>query len=135
MLSRNLNICGGYDSFFAHHLILGLNLNICERYNLFFCSSRDFGAPLTKGLKRNFCPGAQNFARRLCAPAMAEAFLKWGGPKAMTRFPSPTIHIYPVHIRHVQFMRASDPRFLLLVSASFNCDAKARTKNVGLKPT
>ena len=45
-------------------LILGRNLNICGRYNLFFCSSLDFGAPLTKGPKRNFCPSARNFSRR-----------------------------------------------------------------------
>ena len=64
---------------------------------------------------------------------MAEAFLKWGGPKAMTRFPSPTTHIYPIHIRHFQFMRASDPRFLVLVSASFNCDTETKTKNRGSK--
>ena len=36
MWSRNLNICEGYDRFFAHHLILGRNSNICERYDLFF---------------------------------------------------------------------------------------------------
>ena len=35
MLSRNLNICGGYDPFFAHHLILGRDSNICGRSDLF----------------------------------------------------------------------------------------------------
>ena len=45
-------------------LISGRNLNICGRYDLFFCSSLDFGAPLTKGPKRNFCPSARNFSRR-----------------------------------------------------------------------
>ena len=44
MLSRNLNICGGYDSFFAHHLILGHHW--------------------PKGPNENFCPGARNFSRR-----------------------------------------------------------------------
>ena len=65
-------------------LISGRNSNMCGRYDLillitwfwakirtsadaltFFCSSRDFGAPLTKEPKRNFCPGARNFSRRL----------------------------------------------------------------------
>ena len=37
----------------------------------------------------------------------------------MTKFPLPANNIYPVHmLRHVQFMWASDPRFLLLVFAS-----------------
>ena len=66
MLSRNLNICGGYDPFFAHYLILGRNSNICGRYDLFFCWSCVFGAPLTKGPKRIFCPGARKFSRRPC---------------------------------------------------------------------
>ena len=52
---------------------------------------------------------------------MAEAFLNCGvgggGAKAMTRFPLPTTHIQLVHMGHVQFIWALDPRFLLLVSA------------------
>ena len=67
MLSRNLNICGGYDPFFAHHLILGRNSNICERYNLFFAHHVILEhRPLTKGPKRNFCPGARNFSQCTC---------------------------------------------------------------------
>ena len=30
--------------------------------------------------------------------AMVEIFLKWGGPKAMTRFSSPETHTQPVHM-------------------------------------
>ena len=44
---------------FAHHLILGRNSNICGRSDLFFCSSRDFGAPLTKGLNEIFAQGPE----------------------------------------------------------------------------
>ena len=70
MLSQNLNICGGYDSFFAHLLILGRNSNICGCYDSFFCSSSYFGAPLTKGSKRIFCPAARNFSRRPCSEVL-----------------------------------------------------------------
>ena len=47
---------------------------------LFFCSSRNFGAPLTKGPKRNFCPGARNFFRRSCLRRI-QNFFQEGGTK------------------------------------------------------
>ena len=80
---RNSNICGRYDLILlitrcwaeiwtsAEAMTLFLlitwfwaEIRTSADAMTFFCSSRDFGAPLTKGPKRNFCPGARNFSRR-----------------------------------------------------------------------
>ena len=56
MLSRNLNICEGYDPFFAHHLILGRNSNICGRYDLFFLLIMCFWGTTDQRAQTNFLP-------------------------------------------------------------------------------
>ena len=62
MLSRNLNICGGYDPLFSHHLILGRNSNICGRYDLFLPGARNFSQrPWAGPISAALAPGQHSF--------------------------------------------------------------------------
>ena len=66
--SAQTTACGRDDVFFLFRAEIQTSAD-----SIIFFSSRDLGAPLTKGPKQNFCPGARNFPRRpwLCCPVGA----------------------------------------------------------------